>query len=246
MQQMENPPQKHLYGLAALPPDAAVTQQRIYASRLGELLHIPICFSQVDPHQAALAKKAAVDCDLLLLVEPPQPWWRRLLFGQPACQLIDQQEHSCLVLRQPRWPIRSLLLILRGHSSDQPAIKWAEKIAQAAQATIRLLPIIPPHPAIHRRGSSQYMGPEMMLLPHTPIGEQLAQLQSRLAVNGIVGQLAHQQGEPDEQIRREVRQTGPDLILIAAEPFSRWQRWWLGELVRPLLNSVDRPLLVAR
>lgn len=234
---------------ASLVDNPGTAQQQAYASRLGELLHVRVCFSQNDTGQASqklLAKETAADCELLLLAEPEQKWWQRLLSGPAASQLVDHLAISFLVLRQPRWPIHSILLILRGHPSDEPAINWAERIALAAQATIRLLPIIPPQPVIHRRGSVQYMVPEMLLLPHTPAGEQIRQLQSRLATNGIEARLAQQQGEPDDQIWREVRQTGADLIIVAAEPFSRWQRWWLGELVKPLLKWVDRPLLITR
>ncbi|MCA9950372.1 MAG: hypothetical protein KDE48_12055 [Anaerolineales bacterium] len=36
-----------------------------------------------------------------------------------------------------------------------------------------------------------------------------------------------------------------DLVIIAAEPYGRMQRFLSGELVTPLLHWLDRPIFIA-
>lgn len=62
----------------------------------------------------------------------------------------------------------------------------------------------------------------------------------------VEGSVSRRQGEPFAQVRNEVRSGAYDLIVIAAEPHGGWGRWFLGEVVAPLLRWADRPVLIAR
>mgnify|MGYP003379238539 CR=1 FL=1 len=69
---------------------------------------------------------------------------------------------------------------------------------------------------------------------------------NRLRELGIQGTVCWRPGAPLEQIRREVRAGEHDLIIVGAEPYSRWRRWQTGGLIGSLLGWADRPVLVAR
>ena len=62
----------------------------------------------------------------------------------------------------------------------------------------------------------------------------------------ITASLRLRQGEPEWQLRWEIAEGDYDLIVIGADPFRRWRRWLVGDLVTPMLRWVNRPLLVAR
>ncbi len=68
----------------------------------------------------------------------------------------------------------------------------------------------------------------------------------RLAQWQIEGTLRFRQGEPEWQIRWEVMDRNYDLIVIGAEPYGRWPRLLMAELVAPMLGWLNRPLLIAR
>lgn len=204
-----------------------------YGHKLAELL------------QAVSVDGADSERDLLILGESDLSWRDRLFGSAAVRQAGGFLGNSVLLARQPRWPLRHLLVILRGQPEDETAVTWAIRLAKAAGATIALLPIIPAQPGYYNR-SSQVQAPlDVLLSADSLTGRCLQRQLLRLAQEGVSGYVQTQAGPPAQQIEQAMQIDQPDLILIAEEIGDRFLRVWLGELVRPLLRATDRPVLVA-
>jgi nucleotide-binding universal stress UspA family protein len=218
-------------------------------------LRLPLAPDGEDPtgygrKLAELLRAISVDAadserDLLLLSESDLSWRDRWFGSAAVRQAGGLLSSSVLLARQPRWPLRHLLVILRGQPEDETAVTWALRLAKAAGAGITLLPIIPAQPGYYNH-SSQVQAPlNVLLTTNSLTGRCLQRQLLRLAQEGVSGTVQTQPGPPVQQIEQAVQIDQPDLILIAEESGDRFLRLWLGELVRPLLRAADRPVLVA-
>lgn len=221
-----------------------------YARRIGQALH-----SQVDCWQATeqddklddLLLQAQTDCDILFLSEPVQHnFLGRLLNRAVYRKIIDAVPASLWLIRQPRWPISSILLIIRAQEGEEAAEEWALRLALACGAAVTVLVISPADPIMYREGGPVQAPLEILLTADSPISVQIRRILRRLRDAGIEGYLQQRTGTPDEQIERELAAGDHDLVIIAAEKKSKLWRWWLGELVEPLLRWLDRPILIVR
>jgi len=219
---------------------------RSYANYVGNLLRSEISFLE-GPANGDIKRisQEANDCCLVAFGEPKQSLLKRLQTACLGCRAITGLPTSVLVIRQPRQPIKNILLILRIEETDEPAVEWADRLARSSGAAVTILPIVPWLPAMHNLGSRIQPEMNVLLSPNTPSGQQLDQIVHQLAHRHIEYDLHLRQGKPDHQIREEVSQGIYDLIIIGAEPYGRFFRLLLGELVAPLLRWVDLPLLIA-
>ncbi len=233
--------------LVYLPDSSVGDAVRAYANYLQGLLGDRVCYEPVMSTEGmSRIKQAGANCDLVVFGEPEQSWLETALIGRPVDQVVSQSPASLLLARQPRWPIKRILLILRIDQTDEAAVCWLARLAQPSEAAVTILPIVPSLPAMYRQGPGIQVGLDVLLSPNTPSGQALRHIAEQLKEWQIEGDLHLRQGEPDWQIRDEVAEGAYDLILIGAEPHGRLYRFLLGELVGPLLSWVDRPLLIAR
>lgn len=187
--------------------------------------------------------------DLLLYGEPERPCWQRWFGICPALRLVENAPSSVLVMRQVHqhrvWTLKRILLILRADPSDEVAIEWVQRLAVAARADVYVLPIIPPIPAMYRYGQIPLQA-EVILSPSTYSGAQMRRLAALCQQWGVRGELLLKDNEPDRRMAWAADSSDCDLIVISEEPYHWLQRRFWGELVRPLLRHVHRPILIAK
>ena len=183
--------------------------------------------------------------DLLLYWEAKREWWQRVLRIYPVFRTLNRTVSSVLVVRQIRWPLRRILLILRADESDEAAIQWLRRLACPARATVFILPIVPPVPAMYRHGSLP-LHTDITLATHTSSGARMRRLISLCATWNIQGELLLHNSEPQRRMEWAITTSNCDLIIISDEP-ERWiLRQFFGELTRPLLHRANRPILIAK
>ena len=222
-------------------------EMRAYADNLCGLLQGQISYLEI-PTMGSIKpiKKEAGDCDLIVFGEPKQSLINRLLTGHPCHKTVNQVPVSILVPRRPRWPIQSILLIVRIEETDEAAVDWVGRLARPSGARVSILPVSPSYHSVYAPISSEETALGELLSPYTQAGKQLRYLSRRIAQWQIEGTLRFRQGEPEWQIRWEVIDRSYDLIVIGAEPYRCWQRLVMAELVAPMLGWLNRPLLIAR
>jgi len=233
--------------LVYLPDSAKGDVVREYAQYLCDLLGGQICYEPMFSREGGgRIILSAANCDLIVFGEPKQSWLETLLTGRPCGQAIAKSSTSFLLARRPRWPIRSILLILRIEKTDEAAVDWLARLAQPGETAVTILPMVPSLPIMYRMGDRIQTGLDVLLSPNTPSGQHLRHIAKQLKQWQIEGTLHLRHGEPDWQIRSEVAEGNYDMVLIGAEPHGRFFRFLVGELVTPILRWIDRPLLIAQ
>lgn len=222
-------------GNPALPP---------YADYLSHLLNGRLNHLVLPEHDAVTAvQRAARRNDLIILDEPEQSWVNRFCLGRPGQKFAAQIPASILVARQPLWPLRRLLLVLRLDDGDETAVFWAKRLAQASGAAVTILPLAPALPAMY---APRPDGVSTLLSSQTTAGQQVRRAARQLNDAQVTAVIHLRRGEPVEQIHIEIEAGLYDLVVIGTEPKVRWQRWLLGNLVAPLLSRAVHPVLVAK
>ncbi len=214
-----------------------------YTLHLAELLDAQTC--HISPNQEAELPRLVNSSDLLVYQPPAQSWLKNWWCGPPACRVVSRLDASVLVVRQPRWPLKKILLLTRGRLLDFAAASWVAHLARPIQAEISVLAV---QPYLSATASHAILGEgvETWLASDTPLGQQLRHILRVSDTPPRHLQLQFRGGSPDRQIQQAVGETQPDLIVIAAETGDWCERRVLGELVRPLLHQTTRPVLVAK
>ncbi len=151
-----------------------------------------------------------------------------------------------LVARQPRWPLRRILLVIQGQATDDAALDWALHLGRAAGSHVTVLAVVPPVPAMYDGCAAMRHSLPALLSTDSTLGRQLRRICHRLVDWEVEGALKLRQGVPEAQIRREAEAGDYDLVAVAAAPGGRWRRYLEGDLVGHLLRWAGQPLLVAR
>ena len=222
-----------------------------FALTLGDLLdarvgHFSPKTGSKDPCDVLAREVERSGYDLVAWGEPEQTTSRQLLSGPAYCQAVERVPTSLLIVRRPRLPLRRLLLIVRGEDVDSVAVNWAVRLAQPSGATVTVLAVVPPVPAMYDRCKRMQVSLDALLTTDTALGRQMRQVAQCLVDWDLEATLRLRQGAPDEQIRCEVAEGDFDLIAVATQPHGRWRRWLMRDQVLSLLRWADRPVLVAR
>ena len=163
---------------------------------------------------------------------------------QTSNELQECGDHN-IIVRAPRWPIRSILLVVRGSQDDRSAIEFAFCLARKCHASLVTLALVPDVPAFYRNFTNIQVGLPTLFELNTEPGCQLRKILRRMASENIEGDIHACQTTPDQQLKQIVGATNPDLIVISKEPYNRLWRFLFGEIIRPMLRWIDRPVLVA-
>ena len=228
-------------------------QQRLhfYADYLCHLLNGRI-------HQIELSKPNNADayffeqgegskpCDLVVFGEPDRSLVKRLLVRYDKPGFAARLNASLLIAREPSFPIKKILLIVRAQESDGIAVDWVCRLAKNNHIQVTCLPVIPSQPGLYRLGAPTKPRQDVLLAEGTHTGKYVRAFLRQFERENIVCKVTLQPGEPHVQIKQALAESDCDLVVIAAEPYGRIQRLLLGELVDTLLHRVDRPILVAK
>lgn len=174
--------------------------------------------------------------DLLLFNETS---WHMLTrpFGETAVSPAHVKP-SILLVREPRWPLRRLLLIMRGEATDKATIEWSLKLTRLNNCTVTLLVVRPP-----TAPQKEQFG---LLKANTISGRHLRAALHQLALRQINGVLKVSHCSPEQIVRQEVVNTVYDLIILGSEPDSRLFCWRLDSLLDSLLQWTQQSILIAK
>jgi nucleotide-binding universal stress UspA family protein len=233
---------------------------RDYAQAIGNLLSAHVgCFQATDDAFAivdALDKEAGyVGHDLVVFAESDQLLVERLLSYPTDGKTSERMLSSLLLARQPRWPLRKILLVIRGKELDDSAVDWVVRLAGPSGAAVTVLTTVLPAPATYGREARSQPGLNALLTTDTALGQQMRRVAQRLVNWEIESTLRLCQGLPGQRIRREIAEGDYDLIAVAAEPSGlsprtkpqgQWSHQLPGELALSLLRWSNQPVLIAR
>jgi len=218
---------------------------RMYCEYLSTLLHGQTTYqlaSNGDGHSRSNWSATSHD---LILYDLPEQRQITLQAEYIKQQNVRQEPPTILLVQQPCWPIRKILLVIRVEASETLAVDWAGRLAHLCGAQLTILPLVPSQALVSGPVSHLKNGVESLLTQNTPSGEQLRTFLQQLQQWQVNGTLRVRQGDPLWQICLEIDDGKYDLVIIGAEQHSRFRRLLFGELVCPLVNRINRPLMIA-
>lgn len=221
----------------------------IYANHLADLLgahlrhFVPTTLSNKG-YQPVSPETAFTEAGDIRLEEQERSNNKELIDKFPAKKIVDRHINSLLVVRQPRWPIKNFLLILRNTSVDETAIDWTIRIARSCRAKVTILPISIPVPTMYQRYYAMVSNMDKILSPDTDFGKNLRLVAQILVNSEVNGTLRLRQESPTWQIRFELLESEYDLVVIDQKPSNTFWNWILDELTNPLLSWTERPVLI--
>ena len=172
---------------------------------------------------------------LLKRMKPETPIWK----------IIDQLPSSVIIPPRPRLTLSNVLLVLPdGDTEDESAIHWAVKLARSNQSTVTVLPLLPPVPGWY--GSFIKHSLQALFEADDPLGKKMRSIAQRFSESKINGSFKLREGEPLDQLRDEILITDPDLIILPSPPLGCLRRSMTKELINPLLNWANRPVLISK
>lgn len=198
------------------------------------------------PDDKEIRERSVRDADVILVHQPRWAWWQRALERAPLDRLAATGPTSTLFARRPRWPLRHIIFIFRCEPADKVAGQWTRRLAQAAGATVTILPVLPVIPARYTTSSDGRPSVAEFLAAGTLVAARLHRLLEQFSSQDVATTVQLRAGEPLWQMREEMTEYDYDLAVISAEPAVWLHRALVGDLVRPLLRCANCPVFVAR
>ncbi len=219
-----------------------------YAQAIGTLLGAHVSHFEMAYDTRPILDALADEVDRagyhLVILEAPAQSLAEQLFSDPAdCRAVDRFPTSLLIVRQPRRPLKRILLVIRGEESDNGAVDWTVRLVRPSGAAVTVLAMAPLAMTMYHDTARPEPGLSAWLTPETALGRQMRRVARRLANWEIEGALHLRQGPLDWQIRQEVAERDYDLIVVAAAPDDRRLP---GGIIGPLLRWADQPVLIAK
>lgn len=222
------------------------TRVQAYAHYLSYLLGTSLDDDQIVELAGAEPNAWGTGYDLVLWAEPAQSRASQFLFGSPTSRILERVPTSLLITRQPHWPLRQILLVVRSEEAHGQAVNWTIRLAQASGAMVTALVVVPLVSPLPNREVRQQQGLAMLLASDSLLERQSRYVVQRLEDGGLEAALRLRQGSPEQQIRAELRAETYDLVIVAAESKDWWLRRLIGETVEPILSRANCPVLIAR
>lgn len=230
---------------AAVDPEALAFQT--YAWQMMGLLNGHLCSTALgddpDAVRRTLTAAGGAYYDLLLLGgRTTSALLDASLAPQLARLAARGQTPSLLLTQKPSWPLRRLLLLIRGEATDAATIEWGSRLAGRSQCQVTVLVVLP---AASTQQADARCPMADVLTSHSWMGQNVRRALAPLVSQQLDVVLKLNQGEPGRQVYQEVTRGNYDLTVLNPEPESRLLDARLGSLVEPLLRWSPRPLLIA-
>lgn len=217
-----------------------------YAQYVGPLIHAEVSRWSRPSDVDALAAETALKCyDLVILGAQDQSFVERLISGPAERKAADRISGSLLIARKPRWPIQRILLLLAQDEPSDAAVDWVVRLAQSADATVTILAVVPPVPAMYHGLSRMQQDLSTLLEANTELGRQMRHVARRLVDENVDAKLRLRQGRVDWEVQHEIIEADYELVVMTGDGRRRLGSRLSGGLVGSLLSKIDRPFLIA-
>jgi hypothetical protein len=217
-------------------PEPVSDQVWQYAQALAGLLHAGLsCLNTAAGVDALAGEGECVQPDLVIFEDPEHPLVRRLRLRTTAGSVANSRHRdlppAVMVARRPRWPLKSIRLVIRGQDRDIAALDWVLRLARQSFSRVTVLAIVPPVPAMYGQRLMMTQGLPALLTAGSPLGRQMRRVARSLV---------------DWEVDSTLRLGDTASEAAFHRPCRRLQRWLEGDLIGQLLRWVDRPVLIAK
>jgi nucleotide-binding universal stress UspA family protein len=137
----------------------------------------------------------------------------------------------------------TILVPLDGSLASEAVLPYANEIAKAIGAGLRLLTVVEPEP---RTALLPHLGFDLAHRLQSEAGQYLSQTAAKLQAQGINAMVASSAGNPSAEILRAAEE--PDIAIIAMATHGRggFERWSLGSVADKVMRMSSKPTLLVR
>jgi hypothetical protein len=246
---MEN--ERSLELLLWIPTNSSLNEVKTYSNDLAALLGAHISQFETpdkgtDSFIALSSEIEQINADIVITGELDQSLLEKLIEKPVKNKSAKRLPTSLLVVRQPSWPIKNILLVLRTDAQDEIAVDWTVCLARPTRAEVTILPLTLPLRDIDDQDLHMHCSIDTVLISDTEFGKKLRLAAQRLVSSEISGTLRLRQEPPTWQIRFELLENEYDLVIIDCGPPDMLWHSILCEVADPLLSWTDKPMLITK
>jgi nucleotide-binding universal stress UspA family protein len=226
--------------------DAARTVTEDAARALADRRPVETTVAEGEPRERILAAAQDWDADLVVVGAKGLGAVKRFLLGSVSTTVVHGAHCPVAVVRgEPRAPAR-VLLACDGSADAMAAVRFVGRLPLAPTASVRLLGVVPPMPAIPF--ASEIAGTPWPPAPEI-IAEATAEMtQSLLGAEAALGRPVAERtvrvGDPGSEILDAARTA--DLIVLGARGLGPLGRLVIGSVSERVLQHADCPVLIVK
>lgn len=182
--------------------------------------------------------------DLLVIGAKERPTLPEFVLGTVAQRVVADAPCSTLVVKGSRDAVSRILICTGGKPQGEVAVKMGATLARASGAVVTLLHVTGPLPTMYTGLAEMEERLEEFLQTDTPEARHMRQGAEILERQDVPGEIQIRHGAVVEQILREARHGGYDLIVVGATARGPLAGYLLGDVGNRILELARRPVLV--
>lgn len=142
----------------------------------------------------------------------------------------------------PMLPLKDLLMVIDGKLGSGSGVSWALRLNKIDSVNVNMLPVLPPIPPCY--GSLLFHDLAEIKAGNDPLGKDLRSHSKRLKEKDIKVTCTLRCGDSYDQIRQEIHNTNPDLIILPAITTKGRLRWGSIDVLQILFKYISLPILI--
>ena len=239
-----------LFGIVEAAETAPALQERLRASRQWLLEHqvaADIVCRPGEPVAEIMSQTHTAHYDLLVVGAGGNKHQGFLETPAKTYKIIKRILCPVLVVMERVMPPRRILVCTGGKRYIDSAVLLTGQIARAVGASVSLLHVLAPPPAIYAR--LYQMEADVTRLLHSPseLGRNLSEEKAVLDSLGVANEVRLRQGMVLDEIFAEIRSDDYDLVVTgSAADRGGFRSYMLGDVTREIVKRVHCAVLVAR
>ncbi len=192
-----------------------------------------------------------IHCDLVVIGAAPKvSFWQLynpVWMSVRVYNIIESIEPPVLVVIGNPRSLRRILLCTGGAEYIDRAVEFAGKIAQAMNAVVDLVHVMPEAPAMYADLVRFEEDVGRTLASDSKLGKALRNQKSLLEKFNVFGDLRLRQGDVVPELIKELKRAHYDLVVSGSLPArERLRKYVIGDVAREIVNRAEVPVLVVR
>ena len=217
-----------------------------YAEHVAQHLGVPLAWVPGGSPHAKMTTEDASQVDLLITGGLTRGEGTLRASSASLCAADEGAPGAILFVRHQRWPLKRILLVVKGQPGDERAAEWSIRLARPSSANITALAVVVPVPAMYAGLSRLDAGLRGVLAADTKLGRSMRRVAHRLVDGNTEGVLRLREGHHGWETRREAVEGQFDLIVMPSACRGRLRVRVLDDPVLSPAWAIDRPILLVR
>lgn len=239
-----------LFGIIELPGKAEVILDALRRGQqklTDKKARVELITKSGEPVEEIVRRTEEVAYDLVVIgaarKEGGGLFWR----SSKTYKIIKSVKPPVLAVMENSNAIKRILISTGGKKYIENAIALTAEVARGMGATVTLLHVLTPPPAIYSRLYQQEIDVAAVLNSRSELGRNLREQKATLEAFGIATEVKLRQGMVLREILKEIREGSYDLVVTGSSlGRGNLHTYMLGDITREIVNRTSCAVMVAR